>query len=201
MLAAEPRVLRSEHPGTLLTAGNLAGTLSDPERDVNADQTHARRCSTAARVQGIAIGCFAVHGRALTCTCISTHGQHAAGGHESLAAGRTQLAVWSQRPRARRSRLWFGAPTFCRTHCRSKQSAVGFAVDNGCSNARNNKQISLSPLSLLLNLFSLSVCLSLCLSLSLSRALPDHCLSSWFTSRPWPWPLQRVPERVVLPTL
>ena len=184
-----------------MTAGNLAGTLSDPEKDVNADQTHARRCSTAARVQGIAIGRFAVHGRARTCTCISTHGQHAAGGHESLAAGRTQLAVWSQRPRARRSRLWFGAPTFCRTHCRSKQSAVGFAVDNGCSNARNNKQISLSPLSLLLNLFSLSVCLSLCLSLSLSRALPDHCLSSWFKSRPWPWPLQRVPERVVLPTL
>ena len=197
MLAAEPRVLRSEHPGTLWTAGNLAGTLSDPEKDVNADQTLARRCSTAARVQGIAIGRFAVHGRARTRTCISTHGQHAAGGHASLAAGRTQLAVWSLRPRARRSQLWFGAPKFCRTHCRSKQSAVGFAVDNGCSNARNNKQISLSPLSL----FTLPVCLSLCLSLSLSRALPDHCLSSWFKSRPWPWPLQRVPERVVLPTL
>ena len=38
MLSAEPRVLRSEHPGTLLTAGNLARTLSDQGKYAEADK-------------------------------------------------------------------------------------------------------------------------------------------------------------------
>ena len=111
-----------------------------------------------------------------------------------------QLAVWSQRPRARRLRSFFVLRTFAaHTAVQSSlQPALPWTMGVRMPATINN---SLCFSTLSLSLFSLSVRLSLGFSLCLSRARPDHSISSWFTRPPWPWPLQRVPERVVLPTL
>ena len=168
MLAAEPRVLKSEHPDTLLTAGNLAGSLSDPGKDVNADQTQRKEVQQRVFT--------AKQSTALRYTDAREHAHASRNTASTLQAG---TRFWQQvgpagcvEPEAtcKTITVFFCAPNFCRTHCRSKQSAAGFAVDNGSSNARNNKQLSLFFHSLSLSLLPLCPPLARVLALSLARA-------------------------------